>query len=481
MTPNEDIHLFFGHQNRTKGYIIDVFDKLSIGVGKGTIYKDGKKPRFSNGCILELKIEKLDQNNIQLTLSLAYTGDYSGNKKSKYWIGEDYKSSNDTFIPVTFDPKVITITPEKLRESFKIDSAKFDEEKQIICYFVRHGYSNHNDPGLQRAFSYTGNSLFNTNTSLKRGKIDRTRELLDSAKKTFMRGGEGEEGEEDVEGLGLGPGEEEEEEGLGPGEKDVEGEGLGPVKEEEEEEEEEVSLVGPDIEIQKKIGTEQALKSGIYFSQILGDRKLTSICVSDLIRTHQTAQYFLTGLLEFKSSALPEDLQIYVLPCFHELKNKGKDEDSKIANNVTRVFTFGQTQGLINRENNTNCRNDADFRREGSVFGKFRLSGKQRNNCDSIQVVGKVIPLNWSFYKSIYYGKYRDQFEIEFSTKRNPCINNNFLGMFLDYFYNRPLPPSGGKTRKHKKLNKKHKTNKKHKKISKKNKFIHRNTRKHKY
>jgi hypothetical protein len=223
-----------------------------------------------------------------------------------------------------------------------------------------------------------------------------------------------------------------------------------------------------DMQIDEKIGTEQALKAGVDFSTILGDRELKSVSVSDLVRTHETASFFLTGLLNRKPDALNKIKFIYVLPCFHELQKNGRDEDTKITNNLTRAFTLGQTQGLLNRENNTNCRNDVDF-------NKTRYSGKQRNNCGSIQVNGKIITLDWGFYKSIYYGKYRDQFETEFSTKRNPCIDNNFLGIFLNYF---AKIPSGGKTRKHKKNNKTHKNNKK---ISKKNKFIHRNTRKHKY
>jgi len=439
------IHLFFGHQNRTKGYIIDVFDKLST----ETIYPPGKKPRFSNGSILELKIMRSPQNEIELFLSLPYTGDYSGNKNSEYWVGTDY-NGNDKFIPVPFGTKSITITSDQLFKSFKINPSIIKEGIQIICYFVRHGYSTHNVSGMQRLFSYTGKSAFNTNTSLT-GKDDRTKEILDSATQSF-KGGDGDE-DEVVEGeVFLTP------QAFSPEDEVVEGKvSLTPQ-----------AFSPADIAIQKKIGTEQALQAGIKFSQILGDQKLDSICVSDLIRTHQTAEYFLKGLLEFKPNALDNISKIYVLPCFHELQKNGRDEDTKITNNLTRAFTLGQTQGLLNRENNTNCRNDVDF-------NKTRYSGKQRNNCGSIQVNGKIITLDWGFYKSIYYGKYRDQFETEFSTKRNPCIDNNFLGIFLNYF---AKIPSGGKTRKHKKNNKTHKNNKK---ISKKNKFIHRNTRKHKY
>jgi ankyrin repeat protein len=114
-----------------------------------------------------------------------------------------------------------------------------------------------------------------------------------------------------------------------------------------------------DMVIEEKIGTEQALKAGVKFSTILGNRMLTSICVSDLVRTHETAQFFLTGLLHRKPDALNgmiednhgnETITIYVLPCFHELQENGRDEDTKYLNNATRLFTLGQTQGAFNRE-----------------------------------------------------------------------------------------------------------------------------------
>jgi len=418
MSNNEDIHLFFGHQNRTKGYIIKVFNELIKYSTAPEVELLGEKIRFSNGSILELKMVRLSDNEIQLDLSLVYTGDYSGNKKSeKYWTATDYNQDNGNFISVPFGIKSITITPEQLEKEFKIDpEICCVEGRQIICYFVRHGYSTHNVESNERFLSLD-KSLFNTNTSLTNP----------------MTGGEGGEGGEEGE------------------------------------EEREV-VEGDATYVPEKIGTEQSLNSGIKFAQILGDRQLTSICVSDLIRTHQTAQYFLTGLTKFKPNALSNIPFIYVLPCFHELS--GKDGEGQIMNNISRTFTLGQTQGLVARENNTNCRNDADF-------NKTRYSGKQRNNCGSIQVGDKTILLDWDFYKTSYNGKYRDQFETEFSTRQNPCKDNNFLGMFLDYFYKEPV--RGGKTRKHKKLNKKHKTHKKHKKISKKNKFIHRKTRKHKY
>jgi len=418
---SEDIHLFFGHQNRTKGYIIDVFNNLLIQQGQSSIYPDGKKPRFSNGSILELKIEK-NYSEFQLKLSLAITGDYTSNKDdSEYWVSQsdinnfnkfDKFSGTVPFISVPFPEYTVVVTADDLMNSFKINTTRLPDK--IICYFVRHGYSTHNVSTKSRLFS-ASNSVFNTNTSLTENETDRKirmRELLEQPES---------------------------------------------------------------MQIGEKIGTEQALKAGVDFSTILGDRKLKSVSVSDLVRTHETASFFLTGLLNRKPNALNEIRFIYVLPCFHELQKNGRDEDSKVANNLTRVFTLGQTQGALNRENNTNCRNNDDFLREGSYMGRFRISGKQRKSCGSIIVGDRSLQLLWGFYKEMYDGKYRDQFEYSF--KRNPCIGNNFLGLFLNEFYSGKS--RGGKTRK-RKLNKKYKTHKKNKK-SKKNKFIHRNTRKHRY
>ena len=430
----EDIHLFFGHQNRTKGYIIEPFFNFIKELSEETSYK--KPPRFSNGSILELKIVK-QGDQFQITMSLPCTGDYSGNKKSEYWVGSDFTEQNPSFTPVIFKKITSTLTGEQLNKMFKINPSIVPSNRSIICYFVRHGYSTHNVSGVKRFFAPSlSQSVFNTNTGLQRGKEDRTELLLAAAQGSRFEGG----GEEFVQGIAS-----------------INYDNL---KDSEEEEEE-----SGDLQIGKKIGTEQALQSGIKFSQILQGRRLNSICVSDLRRTHETAQYFLTGLTNFSPNALENIKTIFVLPCFHELPNKGKDGDVKVVNTLSRAFTLGQTQGAFNRENNTNCRDSVDF-------AKTRYSGKTRMDCGSIVVNGIPIPLDWIFYKQSYYGKYRDQFESEFSRRPNPCINNNFLGMFLNNFYSKAQ--NAGK----KKKTSKNRKSDKNRKTSKKKKNFYKKTRK---
>jgi hypothetical protein len=458
---NTDYHLFFGHQNRIKGYIIDTFNQILPEEQK----IDGKN-RFSNCCILELKIEKKEEQLIELSLSLISTGDYSGNKKNKpkkpsmYWVGPDYISSTSaTFTPIPFQNKIISVEPQKLNELFNIFPKTIPLGKVIHCYFVRHGYSTHNIEFKKKFFSFN-NSIFNTNTSLQSSNKTSIPNLL-------KRGGSPPFGENPIL----------------PGNTSGSIEGfpsyipdeISDVSESEIGDTEEERVLSPEeIVIQQKIGTEQSLQAGVKFAQIIGNNKLNSIGVSDLIRTQQTAQYFLTGLLNRKPECLSKITKIYVLPCFHELQNKGKDSDKKIGNTITRVFTFGQTQGLLNRENNTNCRDVADF-------NKFRFSGKKRNNCGSIDIEGRIIPLDWGFYKSIYFGKYRDQFENELSRTPSPCIKSHFLGLFLNEFYKQTI--RGGKknkTSKNKTSKNKTSKNKTSKNKTRKNKTSKNKTRKNK-
>ena len=100
---NIENYLFFGHQNRYKGYIVDTFNSRLND-------KIDPKTRFSNGAILCLDIEWNSTSvlggtqqftnpnksstywHAELILSLIYDGDKLANKKNKpYWVvGDDY-------------------------------------------------------------------------------------------------------------------------------------------------------------------------------------------------------------------------------------------------------------------------------------------------------------------------------------------------------------------------------------------------------
>ena len=168
--------------------------------------------------------------------------------------------------------------------------------------------------------------------------------------------------------------------------------------------------------------------NGIYQSQLAGkafsnefNGKLDAVFVSDLIRTQQTAGYFLSELTNQQFIA---ETQIVVLPCFHELRNNEKDGQKTVRKGLsqaTRIFTLGTTHGVLNRENNTNCRATIEEK-------SWSLNPYVQKDCSTIMVGEISHNIDWSLYKDFYKG-YRDQNKLY----RKECINHHFIGIFLNY------------------------------------------------
>jgi broad specificity phosphatase PhoE len=414
-----DNYLFFGHQNRFKGYIVDTFNNLLDDSNK-----INPKTRFSNGAILCLDVnwrsnsvnvgtQPLTNPNksavywyVNLTLSLIYDGDKLSNKTDKpYWVVVPDNNKNLT----KFEEKNIEVTESEFKSIFKIN--KDIEKKHIRCFFVRHGYSEHNK-------SLTNRNPFATNTSLI-GLNDKTKPVIEDLLRyidnpSLLNISTPEISIDDFKQLAI-------------------YNSLITIIDEDKINEayietlhggasEKVPLndVGKLLEnilnqiYIKKNGEFQSILAGKAFSKILANETIKAVLVSDLVRTQETAGFFTSQLT---SSQLPPLTPIIVLPCLHELATGEKDGDQtarKAFSQASRIFTLGATQGIMNRENNTNCRDEKTY------FKK---------DCSKITVNNKIITINWELYKKFYNG-YRD----ENKSGRNHCSKNNFLGIFLDNF-----------------------------------------------
>ena len=168
-------------------------------------------------------------------------------------------------------------------------------------------------------------------------------------------------------------------------------------------------------------GILQSQKAGFFFSSYFGNNILNGVFVSDLIRTQQTAGYFLSQL---NSKQFPQNTPIVVLPCFHELRNKEKDGQMtvrKVLSQATRIISLGTTHGAMNRENNTNCRATSGEK-------SWSINPYVRKDCSMIMVNKKSMPIDWSIYHDFYKG-YRDQNNFG----RKACKDRHFIGIFLNY------------------------------------------------
>jgi hypothetical protein len=197
-------------------------------------------------------------------------------------------------------------------------------------------------------------------------------------------------------------------------------------------------------------GERQAYVAGENLSVImtdLGISKINAISASDLIRTHQTAANFLTGLVEKLPNCLSDIKELFIIPCFHEIEKNTKDGSYS----VNRAFS-----GLgIQNENKTDC---------------------DPNKCREINVNGKLIPIYWGFYLGFYGGVFRGSSVI--GDKQKHCRDNHFLGLFFDliHSFDKSISDSqielGGKKTKRRKSYKKNKTKKRrHNKTKKRRRY----------
>ena len=243
-------------------------------------------------------------------------------------------------------------------------------------------------------------------------------------------------------------------------------------------------------------GKQQARDAGNFWAKWAEQNGIFSIdyfCVSDLLRTQQTAAMFLFGVQNytyknpqrnvgfnpetynrllptreeypkdywytgadvkrFKNDAKMDrnqkgggsvisvintnNLKVIVLPCLHELE-KGTDDGSVTAlgaaSKFTSALTLGATSGVVSRENITNCRNKS--------YGKriYEASGISTRDCSYLpSVTNPNFPtsinlpkvMDWSYYNNFYKG-YRDQ--ITFGG-RDSCRNTHFLGLFFNIIH----------------------------------------------
>jgi len=411
-------YLFFGHQNRFKEYIVDTFNNVL------TNDKIDSKTRFSNGAILCLDVNwrsnvvnvgtqpltNPDKSAtywfVELTLSLIYDGDKLSNKTDKpYWV---VVSDNNNKNLKKFEEKKIEIAESEFKSIFKIN--RDVEKKHVRCFFVRHGYSEHNK-------SLTNRNPFATNTSLI-GLNDKTKPVIEELLKyinnpSLLNISTPEISIDDFKQLDI-------------------YKSLIKIIDEDKINEAYIETLQGDVEkvplndvgkllenilneiYIKKNGEFQSILAGKSFSKFLANDTISAVFVSDLVRTQETAGFFTSQLT---TSQLPPLTPIIVLPCLHELATGEKDGDQtarKAFSQASRIFTLGTTQGIMNRENNTNCRDEKTY------FKK---------DCSKIEVNNKIMYINWDLYKNFYNG-YRD----ENKSGRNHCSDNHFLGLFFDNF-----------------------------------------------
>jgi hypothetical protein len=564
-------YIFFGHQNRFKQYLIDSFNECIKKAVPETIniesesepeseirieyddYEDDKginteqepeskslirieddkgintKIRFCNGAILHLSINS-DNNLLKLKLSLIYDGDKSSvNSKKAYWtIGK----SEGYF--QHFKYYEIEIPLDKFKSIFNLKK-QLDLTNPLNLYFVRHGYSFHNQKGIIKKFQLKTNTQLvkldeNVRNLLQLNKLENieyNQKLLENfknlitfinqeyirnnpnsepimqdykneikekyiipisnmlypienaqLKKDYLNEIIENEAEKIVKGLlikmllnkengldvtnnidNLGYIIDEDEENISK---------FYPNKYQEISDNFEKSVVDLFKEFRlkadkifrdkidekliekilvvnsetlfniflentinniviEKNGEFQAIRAGDFFSNYFGNNTLKAVLVSDLIRTQETAGFFLSQLTDRQ---FPRGTPIVVLPCLHELRRGEKDGQitfSKVTSQASRIFTLGTTQGVLNRENNTNCR--ATKEEKNSFINPF-----ERKDCSTVIINKNQIPLDWEIYKTFYNG-YRDQNNFG----RKQCKDHHFIGIFLDNIVNNDL------------------------------------------
>lgn len=444
-------------------------DKLEMGIIKTKI---DTKIRFCNGAILCLKVNK-ENVNVNLELSLIYEGDTLARKKDKpYWTIRD--SSKDL---KPFKPYTLTIPLDNFKKIFKISN---DFESPLNLYFVRHGFSYHNKGLFSRNPLKTNTELEKLPVELReliknindKDVMNEIEKMLDdsnllndtslglySQETKMLKKQEFNKILKDTLGNFLGcliindykvsddlincrcefyvlqnklknklgkmiPGENNEsllDYILRVLNNDEKNRLKAQIVSDNKNELNNVfitSLIN-NIFI-KKNGELQSIKAGKYFSIVFGNNVLNGVLVSDLIRTQETASFFLSQLTP---SQFPAMTPVIVLPCMHELRGGEKDGQitfSKVFSQVSRIGTLGTTQGALNRENNTNCRATAE--EKSSSINMF-----ERKDCSQIKMNDKSIYLNWDIYKNFYKG-YRDQNNLG----RQECKNNHFIGIFFD-------------------------------------------------
>jgi bisphosphoglycerate-dependent phosphoglycerate mutase len=189
------------------------------------------------------------------------------------------------------------------------------------------------------------------------------------------------------------------------------------------------------------VDRDQVKISGQQLNAYLGnDVKIDGVGVSDLSRTHQTAEVFLNELNPELTSELTE---ITVVPCQYELDGKFKKfsffpglqgsggTDKKEEWQTGRFYT-GNT---VNTQNQSNCRSKEDY--DQLMFtNKYKsyIGLTPIKLCDVLTVHGRNLKLNWNYVKRFYgNNQYRDQILKTYYGTKQKCSENNFFSLFLGY------------------------------------------------
>ena len=345
--------------------------------------------------------------------------------------------------------KTISVSNADFSKIFKIQTGLLNQETKYNCFFVRHGYSLHNDKKY-RGDNYDYNTdLTNKHYmitgSQKGGKIpdegvntdinisvveDKLEVIKDDkfARKEFflkkyekrvkeipIRLGEINARLEEIQILQNKLNQSKNKENIEENEK-LEKEKTNLEKEKINLEKEQKSLNNKNIDITflqaNKSGEQQAETAGIFFSNFMKKHEIKmidAVAVSDLIRTQQTASFFLFQLGEKKINTK----MIFVIPCLHELIENVRDGQSSLTGLFSRT-------SIGYNENKTNCR--------------IQNIKKNEKDCSTIALPSLVNPsvkLNWDYYKQFYGNGFRD----EKKSRRQSCHNTHFLNEFFKAYY----------------------------------------------
>jgi broad specificity phosphatase PhoE len=154
--------LFVTHQNRIRVSVIAPLLAL--------MKRSFPTNKFSNCSILELTITKTTNDTCRVKLDLIYSGDSTKNKPGKqYWIANN---TTQYTLQSYFETLNATVSIADLNKNFYIQPNIFQKYPKVVCYFLRHGKSQHNPSkttALLSKFSFKTDkpiTIFQENTEL---------------------------------------------------------------------------------------------------------------------------------------------------------------------------------------------------------------------------------------------------------------------------------------------------------------------------